>query len=95
MSGSEEYRETRRRRGRSTVYQLNGSRVDRPVKQLKDFAKVYLETRESRTIEHKVKKSDLAYFDEASNSFVEEDIEYTAYIGNSTAEENLVKISFR
>ena len=47
------------------------------------------------TIEHKVKKSDLAYFDEASNSFVEEDIEYTAYIGNSTAEENLVKINFR
>jgi hypothetical protein len=29
---------------------LNGSRVDRPVKQLKDFAKVYLEARESRTV---------------------------------------------
>ena len=54
------------------------------MKQLKDFAKVYLEARESRTVGLKEKKSDLAYFDEASNSFVEEDIEYTAYIGNST-----------
>jgi len=50
---------------------------------LQDFAKIYLVTGESRTIEHKVKKSDLAYFDEASNSFVEEDIEYTAYIGTA------------
>jgi beta-glucosidase len=73
----------------------NGSRVDRPVKRLQDFVKVYLEAGESRTVELKVQKSDLAYFDEASNSFVEEDIEYTAYIGNSSAEEDLVKIDFR
>jgi beta-glucosidase len=73
----------------------NGSRVDRPVKQLQDFAKVYLDPGESRTVDLKARKSDLAYFDEASNSFVEENIEYTAYIGNSAAEEALVKINFR
>jgi beta-glucosidase len=73
----------------------NGSQVDRPVKQLQDFAKVYLEAGESRTVGLMARKSDLAYFDEASNSFVEEDIEYTAYIGNSSAEETLVKINFR
>jgi beta-glucosidase len=73
----------------------NGSRVDRPVKQLQEFAKVYLAAGESRTVELRARKSDLAYFDEASNSFVEEDIEYTAYIGNSSAEEALVKINFR
>lgn len=73
----------------------NGSRADRPVKLLQDFAKVYLEAGESRTVELKARRSDLAYFDEASNFFVEEDIEYTAYIGNSSAEEALVKINFR
>ena len=73
----------------------NGSDVDRPVKQLQDFVKVYLESGESRTIELRVQKNDLAYFDEATNTLVEEDIEYTAYIGNSSAEEALVKINFR
>jgi beta-glucosidase len=73
----------------------NGSRVDRPVKRLQDFAKVYLDAGESRTVELRAQKSDFAYFDEASNSFVEEDIEYTAYIGNSSAEDHLVKINFR
>ena len=93
-----EVKNTEKRAGGEVVQLFagwNGSRVDRSVRQLQDFAKIYLEAGESRTIEHKVKKSDLAYFDEASNSFVEEDIEYTAYIGNSTAEENLVKINFR
>jgi beta-glucosidase len=69
--------------------------VDRPVKQLQDFAKVYLDAGESRTIELRAQKTDLAYFDEASNSFVEEDIEYAAYIGTSSAEEALVKINFQ
>jgi beta-glucosidase len=73
----------------------NGSRVDRPVKQLQDFAKVYLDAGESRTVELRARKSDLAYFDEAANAFVEEDIEYTAHIGNSSADDHLVKINFR
>lgn len=73
----------------------NSSRVDRLVKQLQDFVKVYLDSGESRTVELRVRKSDLAYFDEAINSFVEEDIEYTAYIGNSSAEDHLAKINFR
>jgi len=73
----------------------NGSRVDRPVKQLQDFVKVYLDAGKSRTVELGVRKSDLAYFDEAANSFVEEEIEYTAYIGNSSAEEDLVRMNFR
>jgi beta-glucosidase len=73
----------------------NSSRVDRPVKQLQDFVKVYLDSGESRTVELRVRKSDLAYFDGAINSFVEEDIEYTAYIGNSSAEDHLAKINFR
>jgi beta-glucosidase len=73
----------------------NGSRMDRPEKRLQDFMKVYLDPGESRTVELRVRKNDLAYFDETIHSFVEEDIEYTAYIGTSSAEDRLVKINFR
>ena len=93
-----ELKNTGRRAG-GEVVQLyagwNGSRVDRPVKRLQDFAKVYLEAGESRLVELKVRKSDLAFFDEATNAFVEEAVEYTAYIGNSSAQESLVGINFR
>jgi len=71
------------------------SRVDRPVKRLQDFAKVYLDAGESRTVELRVRKSDLAYFDEASNSFVEEDIEYIAYIGTDAKNAVMNRITFR
>lgn len=93
-----EVKNTGNRAGGETVQLYagwNGSHVDRPVKLLQDFAKVYLKARESRMVELRAKKSDLAYFDEAANAFVEEDIEYTAYIGNSSAEEALVKINFQ
>jgi beta-glucosidase len=73
----------------------NGIRVDRPVKQLQDFVKVYLDAGESRTVELRVRKSDLAYFDEASNSFVEEDIEYTAYIGTDALSAAMNPMPFR
>lgn len=71
------------------------SRVDRPVKRLQDFAKVYLDAGESRAVELRVRKSDLAYFDEASNSFVEEDIEYIAYIGTDAKNAVMNRITFR
>lgn len=60
---------------------FNGSKVDRPVRSLMDFEKVYLKPGEKKTVTLVVKKKDLAYFDEAKNDFVIEDIGYTAYIG--------------
>ncbi|MBR1704000.1 MAG: glycoside hydrolase family 3 C-terminal domain-containing protein [Clostridia bacterium] len=59
----------------------NGSNVDRPVRSLMDFEKVYLKPGEKKTVTLVVKKKDLAYFDEAKDDFVIEDIAYTAYIG--------------
>lgn len=65
------------------------------MKHLKDFSKVYLDAGESRKVEFKIRKSGLAFFDESTNAFVEENIEYTAFIGTSSAEEALVRINFR
>lgn len=72
----------------------NGSAVDRPVRALMDFSKVYLEPGESRMVELVVEKSDLAYWDERSASFIEEDIRYTAFFGNSADRRSLVAIDF-
>ena len=61
-----------------------GSAVDRPVKQLMDFGKVYLAAGESAEIELTVLKKDLALYDESKKAFVEEDIAYEAYISDSS-----------
>ncbi len=62
----------------------NGSAVDRPVKQLMDFGKAYLDPGQSAEIELAVQKEDLAYYDETRKAFVTEDIDYAAYISNSS-----------
>ena len=61
-----------------------GSAVDRPVKQLMDFGKVYLNPGERAELELTVLKEDLAYYDETEERFVMEDITYKAYISNSS-----------
>lgn len=70
------------------------SKVDRPVKALKDFARVELEPGEETKVSLSVSKRDMAYFDEEKDEFVTEDIKYVAYIGNCSAEAALQKIEF-
>ena len=74
---------------------FSGSAVDRPVRTLVDFGRVYLSPHESRTVRLCVKKADLAYFDETANAFREEDVRYTAYVG--TDEQSAAKhgVDFR
>ncbi|HVM71050.1 MAG TPA: fibronectin type III-like domain-contianing protein, partial [Anaerolineales bacterium] len=72
-----------------------GSAVDRPVKQLMDFGKVYLQPGESANVELAVLKEDLAYYDETRKCFVEEDIPYVAYISNSSDISTAAAIPFR
>ena len=72
-----------------------GSAVDRPVKQLLDFSKVYLNPGEQAELELTVLKEDLAYYDEAKKCFVEEDITYQAFISNSSNVSHIAPISFR
>lgn len=73
-----------------------GSRVERHVKDLRGFKKVHLEPGEKKTVEISVKKEDLGYYREEKRRFVtEEDIDYIAYIGASSAEKDLLKVGFR
>lgn len=71
-----------------------GSKVDRPVKVLKDFARVELAPGEETKVCLSVSKQDMAYFDEEKDEFVTEDIQYIAYVGNCSAKEALQKVEF-
>jgi beta-glucosidase len=90
---------TGERRG-AEVLQLyvgwNGSAVDRPVRVLRDFEKIWLDAGESREVILSVKKDELGFFDEKKNAFVFEDIEYTAYIGTDEVNctERAIKFTF-
>jgi len=67
----------------------SGSKVDRPLKELKDFTRIHLEPGETKTVSLKVKAEDLAYYDVDSGDWVVEEIEYTAYAGPSSRQEDL------
>ena len=67
--------------------------VDRPEKVLKDFGRVSLLPGESKDLSLLVNKSDMAYFDEDTDAFRDENITYLAYIGNSSVS-TLSPISF-
>lgn len=72
-----------------------GSAVDRPVKVLKDFARVELEPGEEKEVFLSVSRKDMAYFDEKKDDFVEEEIPYLAYVGNCSAGDlNCVRFEF-
>lgn len=72
-----------------------GSKVDRPVKVLRDFARVTLEPGECKRIALSVKKAQMAYFDEKANEWKTEDIQYIAYVGDSSRNCELQKVKFR
>ncbi len=73
---------------------FNESKVDRPVRALADFRRVYLAPGERKKVTLTVLKSDLAYYDEEKEEFVEEDIVYIAYIGNCNDINSLTEIPF-
>ena len=58
--------------------------VERPVKELKGFEKVYLQPGESRRVCFTVGKDALSFFDAASHSWVAEPGEFHALIGTSS-----------
>jgi len=69
------------------------SAVDRPLKTLRDFARVQLQPGESRVVELCFTKEAMAYFNEARNGFVQEDIPYIAYVGNCSAAKALQTVT--
>lgn len=72
-----------------------GSEVDRPVKLLKNFERVELDPGEEKQVDLTISSRAMAYFDEKADEFVEEDITYIAYVGNSSAEHALQTVKFR
>jgi len=72
-----------------------GSKVDRPVKDLKAFAKVALKPGETRTVTLEVKAENLAYWDKDKNGWVVEEIDYIVFVGPSSAQKDLISDSFK
>ena len=70
------------------------SAVDRPVKLLKDFARVELNSGEEKEVTLHVSSKDMAYFNVQKDDFTEEDIPYIAYIGSCSAG-SLQTVKFR
>ncbi|MBR2410261.1 MAG: glycoside hydrolase family 3 C-terminal domain-containing protein [Clostridia bacterium] len=84
------------REGSETLFLFigfNNSAVHRPERELRDFKRVYLGKGEETEIILKVTKSDLAFYKDTG--FTEEDIDYTAFIGNSEKNAREHKITFR
>ena len=74
---------------------FENSAVDRPVRTLADFEKVFLEPGERKTAILRVQKSDLAWYDESAGAFREEDIGYIAYIGTNERDAARDPLRFR
>jgi beta-glucosidase len=72
-----------------------GSKIDRPVKELKGFGKLALKPGETGTVSFQVQARDLAYFDAASNSWQVESIEYQVLVGPSSCPKRLLTESFK
>jgi beta-glucosidase len=64
----------------------HGSTIDRPVKELRGFERVDLEPGHTQTVTFEVPAGDLAYYDTGSSRWVLEDVEYTAFVGSSSAD---------
>jgi beta-glucosidase len=67
------------------------SRVERPIKELKGFARVSLKPNESRTVQIPLKAEALAYWDEGQNQFVVEEETVRILLGTSSADVRVEK----
>lgn len=72
---------------------FENSEIDRPLKLLRDFKKVYLKPGESKSINFKINKSDLSYYNTEKKKWMNENIQYNFYVGGSSKQDKLLKIS--
>jgi beta-glucosidase len=72
-----------------------GSRVERPLRELKGFSKVFLAPGETKRVEFTIEARQLAYYDERSSNWVMEPVDCTAYVGPSSRGEDLLSAPFR
>ena len=72
---------------------FENSEIDRPLKLLRDFKKVYLKPGESKSIKFKINKNDLSYYNIEKKKWMNENIQYNFYVGGSSKKDKLLKIS--
>jgi beta-glucosidase len=72
-----------------------GSRVDRPPKELKGFSKVHLAPGETGRVEFELAAARLGYYDEQRGDWTVEPATYSVYVGPSSREEDLLSAQFR
>ena len=68
--------------------------VDRPIKELKGFEKVYLEPGETKTVEFVIDKSALSFYDEKTQAWVAEEGEFEALVC-AASDDVRTSVSFR
>jgi len=67
----------------------NGTKIDRPVKDLKAFGRVALDPGQTRTVSLELSPQELAWFNPEKGAWQIEDIEYLAMVGPSSKAEDL------
>lgn len=67
------------------------SSEDRPLKELKNFDKVYLKTGETKLVSFEITKDDLSFFSAKQNKWVSEPGEFEVLIGSSSRDIRLKK----
>lgn len=68
---------------------FKNSSVDRPVKLLRDFDKVFLKAGETKTVELEVAYNDMAWYNPDTKKWEVEAMEYEVYVGSSSAKKDL------
>ncbi|QTL99382.1 glycosyl hydrolase [Iocasia frigidifontis] len=69
---------------------FSNSKVDRPLKLLKGFKKIVLAPQETKTVSCDIKIDELAYYNDKTEKWEIEDIEYEIYAGPSSDNEDLL-----
>jgi beta-glucosidase len=69
-------------------------KVDRPLKELKKFSKVYLKPGQSDVVEFVLRPEDVAYYSVKERAWTVDEGDYYILVGNSSINENLSKHKF-
>jgi len=67
---------------------FKGSKIERPVKDLKGFRRLSLEPGETKSISFEVKAEDIAWYNPDAGRWEIEEIEYEVYVGSSSRPED-------
>ncbi|WOH38176.1 glycoside hydrolase family 3 C-terminal domain-containing protein [Thalassotalea fonticola] len=70
------------------------SAVDRPVKLLRDFARISLEPGQSKVVELEVAAKDMAWYNPQAKAWQVEKMNYELYVGSSSADQDLLESQF-